>query len=88
MPSTDAVDRRLEADSRMLHLIKGLCSGALMSLSSFNDLRSRQPGLQREMAPHMAQLVERPEEQLKLAIDWCHRRQVFQDLEGDRRVAR
>ena len=73
--------RRREADSRMMHLVKGLCSGALMSLSSFNDLRSRQPNLQRELPPHMAQLVEQPEAQLKLAIDYCHRRQVFQDLE-------
>ena len=71
-----------EADSRLMHLVKGLCGGALMGLESFNELRRRDPlSLGAEgLAPSMAALVEQPEEQLRTAVAWCHRRQVFQSL--------
>ena len=71
-----------EADSRLMHLVKGLCGGALMGLESFNELRRRDPlSLGAEgLAPSMAALVEQPEEQLRTAVEWCHRRQVFQSL--------
>ena len=53
-----------------------------MGLESFNELRRRDPlSLGAEgLAPSMAALVEQPEEQLRTAVEWCHRRQVFQSL--------
>jgi signal transduction histidine kinase len=60
-----------------MHLVKGMVGGALMSIESFNEMR-KQANI--PLPQHMAELVERQQEQLESAVEWCFRRQLFEDI--------
>eukprot|EP00966_Prymnesium_polylepis_P330843 7386457-Prymnesium_polylepis.1 len=72
-PSTCEAD----SSSRAMHLVKGMVGGALMSIESFNEMRKR---ANIPLPQHMAELVERQQEQLESAVEWCFRRQLFEDI--------
>ena len=68
-----------KADSRLNHVVKGLCGGANGLLESL-QVALKLEGT--ELATDSAGLLEQVREMLGDASEWCHRRQLFVHLEA------
>jgi len=84
--STQALERanashvaELAADQRLHHVVKGRCGSAISAVETFRELLG--PFLKQDLSSEMADLLIAPIGDLREAIQWCHRRQVFVQLE-------
>ena len=76
----------LQADKRLNHVIKGRCGSAISAVETFNQLLG--PYLKADLPEEMANLLVAPLAHLREAIEWCHRRQVFVQIEEMTYVSR
>ena len=67
------------ADSRLNHVIKGRCGTARTAILSFLELHPMLSG--QALAADLQDMLERTVEGLGEAVEWCHRRQIFVQLE-------
>lgn len=70
---------RLAADRRLHHVVQGGCGSAISALMSLRQLLD--PYLKQELPFDIEALLVAPISHLQEAIAWCHRRQVFVQLE-------
>jgi hypothetical protein len=69
----------LAADQRLNHVVKGRCGSAISAVETFRELLG--PYLKQDLPSELADLLVAPICHLREAIEWCHRRQVFVQLE-------
>ena len=72
------------AEARLNHMIKGNCGAAIMGLQGMHKKLRDQEGSTPTRDPTLKQMsaeLELPLEMLKRAVQWCHRRQMFVQLE-------
>ncbi len=71
------------ADSRLNHIIKGKCGSSIQSLQLFEGALSdaSPPLLARALPPAVVKLLRGPITELRRAISWCHRRELFVQIE-------
>ena len=67
------------ADSRLNHVIKGRCGTARSTIAAFLQLHRREVG--HELPRALSVMLEQTIDSLGEAIQWCHRRQMFVQLE-------
>ena len=67
------------ADSRLNHVIKGRCGTARSTIAAFLQLHRREVG--HELPRALSVMLEQTIDSLDEAIQWCHRRQMFVQLE-------
>jgi len=67
------------ADSRLNHVIKGRCGTARSTIAAFLQLHRREVG--HELPRALRVMLEQTIDSLGEAIQWCHRRQMFVQLE-------
>jgi hypothetical protein len=76
----------MAADKRLTHVVKGRCGSAISAVETFRQLLG--PYLKSELPEEMSNLISAPLVHLREAIEWCHRRQVFVQLEEGTYVSR
>lgn len=81
-----AREAEVAADKRLNHVIKGRCGSAINSISSFRQLLN--PLLSQPLPPEMEEMLMTPMTHLREAVEWCHRRQVFVQLERQQYFSR
>mgnify|MGYP003689293597 FL=1 len=69
----------MAADKRLNHVIKGRCGSAISSIDLYTSLIT--PHLKHELPSELKELLVNSVAHLREAIEWCHRRQVFVQLE-------
>ena len=67
------------ADSRLNHVIKGLCGSALSNLTIFANVLPQH--VSTSLPPDLEQALEGVQTSISEAVEWCHERQFFLQLE-------
>jgi signal transduction histidine kinase len=77
---------QMAADKRLNHVIKGRCGSAISAINLYIQLA--RPHQAHDMPAEVAELLSQSVGHLQEAIEWCHRRQVFVQLEQKTYVSR